>query len=164
MTVGEHSTTIGLVTPGVVVSATTCDDSDDEILLERRGDDAATFVDWLLEGTLVYRYSTCNPFIDVMMAQLFVEASINGRNGDLIAGSYLVAGKQIDEDQSMCSYDTSEWHLSLDHEPAVIDGVLDLLARRGPEFSDVVTAARDPKSRAARARRRALKKLGQDQS
>ena len=142
-----------------MVSATTCDDSDDEILLERRGDDAATFVDWLLEGTLTGRYSTCNPIIDEMMAQLFVESSINGRNGELIAGSYLAAGTQIDEEQSMCSYDTSEWHLTVNLEPVVIDAVLDVLARRSPQFSDVVTATRDPKSRAGRARRRALKKL-----
>jgi hypothetical protein len=79
---------------------------------------------------LTGRYSTCNPIIDEMMAQLFVESSINGCNGELIAGSYLAAGMQIDEEQSMCSYDTSEWHLTVNLEPVVIDPVLDVLARR----------------------------------
>jgi hypothetical protein len=141
-------TVIGPVTPGVVVSAVVIgeDSSENEIVLVRSAADeaAATFVDWLLEGTLVSRYSSCNPFIDVMMAQLFVEASIKGRDGELIAGSCLVAGKQIDEDQSMCSYDTSEWHLSVDLEPAVVDDVLDALIRNGPQFAEVVTAAETP--------------------
>jgi hypothetical protein len=88
---GEDMAIIGPVTPGVISSAVVIaeDSAEDEIVLERSDADdaAATFVEWLLEGTLVARYSSCNPSIDVMMAQLFVEASINGRNGELIAGT-----------------------------------------------------------------------------
>jgi hypothetical protein len=160
---GADKTVVGLVTPGVVVSATMTAEGDHELTLERRGDDdAATIGDWLLSGTLVSRYATCNPFIDVMMAQLFVEASVNDCNGDLIAGSYLVAGKEIDEDQQMCAFDSSEWHLTLDLEPGTTDKVLDLLTRRGPDFSSVVAAARDPKSRAGRARRKAVRSWERD--
>jgi hypothetical protein len=39
-----------------------------EILLMRRGDDAVTFIEWLLHGTMPENYASANPFIDVMIA------------------------------------------------------------------------------------------------
>jgi hypothetical protein len=54
--------------------------------------------------------------------------------------------------------DSSEWRLGLDLEPAMIDRVLDLLTRSGPEFSEIVTAATDPESPAGIARRSALER------
>jgi hypothetical protein len=156
-TCGIDRTSIGLATPGAVVCATAPDEwGENEILLKRRGDDSAMFVEWLLKGTLIDAYSSANSFIDLMMGQLFVEASINECDGEDIAGSYLIAGRKIDEDQAMCAHDSSEWRLSLNLEPLVIDAVLDLIARCGPEFSEIVTAARDPESPSGIARRTAL--------
>lgn len=160
MTVGTDRTAVGPVTPGVAVSTTVPEEREDEISLMRRGDDADVFVDWLLGGTLLETYATVNPIIDVMMAQLFVEASVGGRNGQVIAGSHLIAGKEIDEEQAMGTYDSSEWRLTLDLEPAMIDGILDLLTQYGAEFADIVGAARGPGSSAGIARRRALEQRG----
>lgn len=137
MTVGGDVTAIGLVTPGVVASTTTPDEDDIEISLMRRGDDADTFIDWLVNGTMLERYSTVNPFIGEMMAKLFVEASIGGHNGQVIAGSLLAAGKEIDEDSAMCAHDTSDWCLRLNLEAAMIDRVLDILTRCDRGLSEI---------------------------
>jgi hypothetical protein len=158
--VGTDRTAVGPVTPDVAVSTTVPEEREDEILLMRRGEDADLFVEWLLHGTMLETYASANPFVDVMMAQLFVEASVCGCNGQIIAGSHLVAGKEIDEEQAMCTYDSSEWCLSLDLEPAMIDGVLDLLTRYGAEFAEIVGAARDLESPAGIARREALEQQG----
>jgi hypothetical protein len=85
---GEDLTIIGPVTPGVVCSATMPDGwADDEILLKRRDDDAVMFVDWLLQGWLTNEYSSAVPFMGVLLARLFVEASVNDFNGEAPSGS-----------------------------------------------------------------------------
>jgi hypothetical protein len=142
---GADLTLIGPVTPGVVCCATLPGGwGDDAIMMKRRDDDAAMFVDWLLHGWLTDQYSGAVPFMDVLLAQLFVEASINDLGGEAISGSYLLAGTEIAE--LMFCHDSSHWTLQLDLEPTVVDAVLDLLFQRSPQLSEIVTAARDPAS------------------
>ena len=143
-TSGMDITDVGLVTPGVVVCATLPDEwADTEILLKRRGDDAVTFVEWLLGGRLTAAYSGGNPDMDLVVAQLFVESAMNNLNGESIAGSYLVAGTEGEQlDEMMFVQDSSEWQLKLDLEPGTIDAVLDLLAQRSPQLCDIVMASR----------------------
>jgi hypothetical protein len=61
-----------------------------------------------------------------------------------------------------CAYDSSEWSVGLNLKAAMIESVLDLLTRCGPELSEIVTAAADPASPAGIARRRALETESQD--
>lgn len=83
--------------------------------------------------------------MDVLLAQLFVEANINDLNGEAISGSHLLAGTEIAApDDSMFCHDSSHWTLQLDLEPTMVDAVLDLLGQRSPQLFDIVMAARDP--------------------
>jgi len=164
MTVGFDETFIGLVTPGAVACVTLSDEWDIQLVLElkRRGDDAAVFVEWLLEGWLTNQYRGGCSRIDLLLTQLFVETTVNDRNGESVAGSYLVAGRESSDEEGYLVLDSSEWALELHLDPIVIDRVLDLFARRGPRFSDIVTAARDPASPAGLARQAALAKWEQN--
>jgi hypothetical protein len=162
MTVGGDLTLIGRVTPGVVCWATLPDVDDDEILLKRRDDDAAMFVEWLLQGSIADQYSSAVAFMDVLLARLFVEASINDLNDKAVSGSYLLAGTEIAEpDDTMFCHDSSHWTLQLDLQPAMVDAVLDLLGQRSPQLSDIITAGRDPASPPGIARRAALEQWEQ---
>jgi hypothetical protein len=100
MTSGLDQTIIGLVTPSAVVCATrmdsAIDSTEEDVVLQRRGpsaaDDAQMFVDWLLDGGLVPHYYPGDAQLEGMLAQLFVEAGLNGYNGEDVPGSQLVAG------------------------------------------------------------------------
>jgi len=156
--VGFDNTFIGLVTAGAVACVTLSDERDIQLVLElkRRGDDAAVFVEWLLEGWLTNQYRGGCSRIDLLLTQLFVETAVNDRNGESFAGSYLVAGTESSDKGDYLVLDSSEWNLELDLEPAMIDAVLGLLAQRSSQHSDIVTAARDPASPASLARQAAL--------
>jgi hypothetical protein len=52
--------------------------------------------------------------------------------------------------------DSAVWQLSVNLDPATVELVLEAIAARGGQFADIVTAARDPKSEQAKARRVAL--------
>ena len=162
MTSGVDKTVIGLATPGTVVFATQFDADSScfyEVMPRRRGD-ADLFVKWLLQGTL------CNYYFDgplaegeeILMAQLFAEVIVNSASGATLSGSQLVVGTVAEGLMT----DTSEWTLGLDLEPAMTDAILDMLAQRGPQFSEIVNAARDPGSTAGVARRAALDVPGHD--
>ena len=163
MTSGEDETAIGLATPDAVACATLMDPlswgEETDVVLWRRGnnamDDARMFVEWLLDGGLVPHYFPGDPLLQGMLAQLFVEASMNDFNGAGVPGSRLVAGEA---QLGFGDLDSSEWTLGLDLAPEVVDAVLDVLAERSPRIGDIVTAARDPASPAGVARRTALEK------
>ena len=76
-------------------------------------------------------------------------------------GSQLAAGAE--KYLGWGDLDSSEWTLELNLKPDVVDAVLDLLAERSPRLSEIVTAARDPRSTEAEKRRAALKDLEDDE-
>jgi hypothetical protein len=157
MVAGCAETVIGLATPSAVACATLIDEQDEEkdAVLWRRGDtargDAALFVKWLLEGVM---WEGAGGFDEAIPAQLFVDASMNDLNGVGIPGSRLAA--ECETGMGWGDEDSSEWRLELDLTPEAISAVLDLLAERSPELSNIVTAARDPASPAGVARCAAL--------
>jgi hypothetical protein len=157
MASGCAETVVGLATSGAVACATLIDEQDEEkaTVVWRRGDgaidDADMFVKWLLEGIM---WEDASDIDEVMLAELFVEASTNDSNGVGIPGSRLAAATETG--MSWGTDDSSEWRLELDLSPDVVDAVLEALAERGPRFRDIVTAARNPTSPAGVARRAAL--------
>jgi hypothetical protein len=160
-TYGLDIATIGLATPGLVVCTALPDEQDADIRLEPRGDDAETFLNWLLHGSLTDNYFSCE-FGEALLAQLFVEVMDGGEYG-VISGDFLVAG--LDGDLSdlgmMGIYSSSEWTLDVILDKTMADAVLDRLDARGGRLRDVVTAARDPESPAGKARRAAVEQLEQ---
>ncbi|WP_435125590.1 hypothetical protein [Micromonospora tulbaghiae] len=160
MTSGVDQTAIGLVTSGVVACTTDFDESEPEdVILARRGDDAAAFVDWLLDGSLSTEFFD-NPVGKELLAQLFVEASTGGRNGEAVPGSRLV---EVDQQNSIFGcYDSSEWTLRLALEPLMVDAILDVLADRSPRIGEIVEAARNPDSPAGLARKAWLEQWERD--
>ncbi|MEU4712357.1 hypothetical protein AB0F73_01610 [Micromonospora purpureochromogenes] len=159
-TSGTDQTTIGLVTSGVVACTTSFDESEPEdVKLERRGDDAAAFVDWLLDGSLSTEFFD-SPLGKELLAQLFVEASTEGHNGEVVPGSRLIEADQ--ENPIFGCYDSSEWTLHLALEPPMVDAILDVLADRSPRLAEIVEAARNPESPAGLARKAWLKQWEQD--
>jgi hypothetical protein len=157
MIAGFDHSTIGLATPDVVVEILRSDDEEDRVEVTGRGDDdAPTVIGWLF-GSMPYLDdyvggSTTDTYS--MLAQLFVEAALNGRNGQPCAGSWLAAGVAKWGDSFGVS-DTAAWTLTLDLASETVAEVLDRLAA-DPDFRDVVTAGRDPSSAAGRARHAAL--------
>ncbi|SCL26107.1 hypothetical protein GA0070624_3239 [Micromonospora rhizosphaerae] len=156
-TSGTDRTAIGLVTPGVVACITRFDESQPEdVELARRGDDAAAFVGWLLDGSLSTNFSVG----EELLAQLFVEASTGGHNGEAVPGSRLV---EVDQENPIFGcYDSSEWTLQLELEPPMVDAILDVLADRSPRIAEIVEAARNPESPAGLARKAWLEQWEQD--
>ncbi|WP_406077284.1 hypothetical protein [Micromonospora sp. NBC_00858] len=160
MTSGIDRTAIGLVTPGVIASTTHLDETEpQDVRLERRTDDAVAFVEWLLDGSLSTTFFE-TPRGEEMLAQLFVEASVGGHNGEAVPGSRLVEVDQ--ENRIFGCYDSSEWTLQLALEPPVVNAVLDVLAGRGPRLAEIVEAARRPDSPAGLARRARLEQWERD--
>ncbi|OBH86160.1 hypothetical protein A5680_06100 [Mycobacterium sp. E2989] len=168
MTSGLDESVFGLATPIAVVSATLLDPlswgEDTAVVLRRRGkstvDDAAMFVEWLLDGGLARGYFTEEvPLLQAMLAQLFVEASINNFNGVSVPGSRLAAGAEAPLDFG--DADSSEWILKVDLDEDFTKVVLDSLAQRSPRLAEIVTAAREPDSPAGLARRAALEAWSQ---
>jgi hypothetical protein len=157
MVSGCSETVIGLATPSAVACATLIDEQDEEkdAVLWRRGDtardDGAVFVKWLLEGVM---WEGSGGLEEAVLAQLFVDASMDDLNGVGIPGSRLAA--ECETRMGWGDEDSSEWRLELNLAPDVIDAVLDVLAERSPRLADIVTAARDPASPAGVARRAAL--------
>lgn len=170
MTSGENESMIGLVTPVAVVCATLMDPGitgDHDFVLWRRGntavDDAEMFVEWLLDGGLVPHLSNGDLYLEAMVAQLFVEAGMNNTNGVGVPGSFLCAAARMGWGSGYLDLDSSEWQLELNLAQAVIDAILDVIAEREePLLCEMVTAARDPASPAAVARREALEEWFED--
>jgi hypothetical protein len=157
-TYGLDSTTIGFVTPGVVVCTRVPDEGDIDIRVEQRGDDdVETFLNWLFHGAFAEDFFQSSERGEALLAQLFVEAT-DGGTYDYIAGDFLVAGLKGSEDM-MGSYASSEWTLYVGLDKSKVDDVLDRLTARGGKLCDIVTAARDPKSPAGQARRTAIEHL-----
>ena len=162
-TYGLDIATIGLATPGVVVCAALPDEREAEIRLDRRGDDVETFLNWLFHGSLTEDYFSwgSSELGEALLAQLFVEV-IDGGVDSVIAGDYLAAGLDIDPDLAMMGiYRSSEWTLDVRLDESIVEAILDRLAARGGRLRDIVTAARDPNSPAAKVRRAAVRALEQ---
>lgn len=157
-TYGLDSTTIGFVTPGVVVCTRVPDEGDKEIRVEQRADDdVETFLNWLFHGTFAEDYFQSSERGEALLAQLFVEATDGGTYG-CIAGDFLVAGLK-DSEGMMGAHASSEWTLYVGLDKSKVDDVLDRLTARGGKLRDIVTAARDPESPAGKTRRAAIEQL-----
>lgn len=157
---GGDDSELGSPTPGTVAWAQMySEDSEAEVGLERRVDDAQTLVDWLLSGPF-----TAKNFWDdqntgeKLITQLFADIAVGTSDGVRVAGDYLAAGNDVAED-AIGIWETSYWTLSIFLDDEVIRSALDLLCEV-PEVADIVTAARDPKSPQAAARRAALRDGG----
>lgn len=163
MTSGTDLSYIGLVTPGTIALATELGEGLGnfvEVFPRRRGD-AAVFVTRLLKGGLQYVVGIGDADYDhaedLMVAQAFAEATKYGAKVGFTA-SEVVAGTVAEELGS----GSFHWALELNLDPVMIDSVLDELAQRGPEFSDIVTATRAPGSAAGLARRPAVDRWEQE--
>lgn len=156
MTSGTDRAEIGLATDTAVVCFTNPDEESDVLELDHRENDAEAIVTWLLNGALTSRYDFGWGGDEriPLLAQLFVEASLNGRNGERIQGSWLAAG--IASDDSFGVSDSAEWTLRLNLEPDVTEAVLERLAEQSIKLREIVTAGRDPDSPAGQARRAAV--------
>jgi hypothetical protein len=86
------------------------------------------------------------------MAQLFAESAGYGSefptSGELLCAGGTAVG--------FMDGDSALWQLSVNLDPTTVERVLDAIAARGGRFADIVTAAGDPESEKAKARRVAL--------
>jgi hypothetical protein len=150
---------VGLVHNRIVAACyypdCTVDGTEHDVTLWRRDGAAATdaklFVGWLLDWVPATWFNDEDIF-----AQLFVEAAVNGYNGEQVWGNRLVA--DFPTRPSIGANDSSEWNLELDLPSSVISAALDLIAQRGPRLAEIVTAARDPHSPEGQRRRAAIAK------
>ena len=163
MVSGLDEISVGLVTSRIVAACyypdCTVDGSEHDVTLWRRDGAAATdaelFVGWLLDWVPATWFNDEETF-----AQLFVEAAVNGYNGEQVWGNRLVA--DFSAAPSIGGNDSSEWNLELDLPSSVISAALDLIAQRGPRLAEIVTAARDPHSPEGQRRRAAIAKATND--
>ena len=138
---------VGLVTNRIVAACyypdCTVDGSEHEVTLWARGDEPAAdsklFVEWLLDWIPATWFNEREAF-----AQLFVEAAVNGYDGEPVWGNRLVA--DFATMPSIGAYESSEWNLELDLSVSVISSALDLVAQRSPRLAEIVNAARNPDS------------------
>ena len=154
---------VGLVTNRIVAACyypdCTVDGSPREVTLWARGDEPAAdsklFVEWLLDWIPATWFNQQETF-----AQLFVEAAVNGYDGEPVWGNRLVA--DFAAVPTIGSYKSSEWNLELDLPSSVISAALDLIAQRSPRLAEIVTAARDPHSPEGQRRHAAIAKATND--
>ena len=138
---------VGLVTNRIVAACyypdCTVDGSPREVTLWARGDEPASdsklFVEWLLDWIPATWFNQQETF-----AQLFVEAAVNGYDGEPVWGNRLVA--DFAAVPGIGAYESSEWNLELDLPASVISSALDLVAQRSPRLAEIVNAARYPNS------------------
>jgi hypothetical protein len=135
------------------------DEDSNQLILKRRGDDAAMVVDWLLGGLMVRDFwGDGDAEGRALMAQLFVEATCGAEPGAHIDGIKLAAGVTPYEDTFGSSI-SAEWTLSVSLDRDIIGRVLDLLSDLDPRIADIVTAGREPDSPQGRARAEALQEV-----
>jgi hypothetical protein len=147
MVSGVDELFVGLVTKRVAAACyypdCTVDGSEHEVTLWARGDeaglDAKMFVEWLLDWISATWFNEQETF-----AQLFVEAAVNGYDGEPVWGNRLVA--DFTTLPAIGAYESSEWNLELDLPASVISSALDLVAQRSPRLAEIVNAARNPHS------------------
>lgn len=160
---GVDKTVLGLVSSGVAASATEPDpglDYDEQEVRVWRGegsaeDDARIFLDWLLDNPLERFWDLS---MGNMLAKLFVEAALNGRNCRPVWGEQLAAGEVYEP--AIAGTPSAQWCLDLTLSSEVIESALNQMAERSPELCDAVAAVRKPESEAGRARRELLDTLG----
>jgi len=157
---GGDDSVLGSPTPGTVAWAQMySEDSEANIGLELRANDARTLVDWLLYGPFTEKnFWDDKNTGEKLITQLFAEIVVGTSDGVRVTGDYLAAGNDVAED-AIGIWDTSYWTLSLFFDDEVIRSALDLLGEV-PEVAHIVTAARNRKSKQAAARRAALKEGG----
>jgi hypothetical protein len=150
---------VGLVHNRIVAACyypdCTVDGSEHDVTLGRRDGaaaaDAELFVGWLLDWVPATWFNDEETF-----AQLFVEAAVNGYNGEQVWGNRLFA--DFTTAPSIGSNDSSEWNLELNLPRSVISAALDLIAQRSPRLAEIVNAARNPHSSEGQRRRAAIAK------
>jgi hypothetical protein len=167
MASGGSRSILGLLSPATAVAIANLDSFDDiadeyagylTVGLHRRDGtverDARIVADWLLGSPVPWYFYKGGNYVDPMLfVQLFVEATVNAKNGQTLWGEDLAeaAGYDLSFRDTGSGVPSSEFALELNVAHEVIDAALDLIAEK-PEFQDIVTAARDPESPAARAR------------
>jgi hypothetical protein len=162
MTAGYDNFSLGLVTPVAVAGVFRPDPGIGEegsIYLWRRDpsgtDDGRIFVEWLIDWAIGQCYGF-SPELgpDRLLAQLFVEAALHGRNGDTVYGDELDTNPNSDPDFGNTG--SSEWTLRVEIDKETIECALDEISHRSEATSEIVTAAREPDSPAGKARQAAL--------
>ena len=154
---------VGLVTDRIVAACyypdCTVDGAPREVNLWARGDDPAAdsklFVEWLLDWIPATWFNAQETF-----AQLFVEAAVNGYDGEPVWGNRLVA--DFTTVPGIGAYESSEWNLELDLPASVISSALDLVAQRSPRLAEIVNAARNPHSQEGQRRLAAIAEATND--
>ena len=163
MVSGFDRTTLGLVNQTVDASAVEPDPGleydEQEVRVWRRdgniNTDAGIFLDWLVDNPLERFWDLS---MGNMLPRLFVEATLNDRNGSAVWGDYLAAGE--DYEPAIGATPSAEWRLKLSMPAEVIEAALDQMVKLSPELRDIVTAVREPDSEPGRARRELLDTLG----
>ena len=157
MTSGLDDITLGLVTQRVVAACHNADSSSLRVAVwQRSGDateDAQIIVDWLLDW-IPRSFGMVDDGLNGLLAQLFVEATWNGRNREHLEGGWLCAGSKTRP--PFGDADTSHWCLDVSLPHGATSLAFDLIAARGGRFSTIVEAARMPNSAAGLARGAAL--------
>ncbi|MBI3224358.1 MAG: hypothetical protein HYZ39_04785 [Mycolicibacterium cosmeticum] len=140
------------------------DDPGEPVILESRSGtaegDAQILLRWLLSHPItVPAEIERDPITDLMLVELFVENAVkvlagsSGRGGESLHSEFSYTAKRT----PMFADDWGEggitvWSLYIDLPPDVLEATLALISEHGDEFRDVVVAAREPGSAAARAR------------
>lgn len=140
------------------------DDPGEPVILERRSGtaegDAQILLRWLLSHPItVPAEIERDPITDLMLVELFVENAVkiltdsSGRGGEFLHSEFSYTAQRT----PMFADDwgeggTTVWSLYIDLPPDVLEATLTLIASNGDEFRDIVVAARQPDSDAARAR------------
>jgi hypothetical protein len=165
MTSGVDEFTLGLVTPGVAAACSNPDSGTLKAKLWQRtgtsADDARILVEWLLDW-IPKIYFVATEDAKAFLTQLFVSVACNGRGGQSVSGSELVAGWGIS--LGVGDTDTSEWTLELSAPGVAYSRALDLISERSDRLAAIVTAGREPDSVESKARTKALEELQQNQS
>lgn len=117
--------------------------------------DARILLEWLADNPLERFWGLS---MGLMLPRLFVEATLNGRNGKPMCGEMLAAGEEYQPD--IGGTPSAEWRLTLNVSEGVVQSALDQMTQQGSELRDLVIAVRNPDSEAGRARRELLGSLG----
>lgn len=157
MTSGLDEIMLGLVTRRMVAACHNADSSSVRVAVWQRSEDAAGdaqgIVDWLLDWVPT-SFGVTDDGLKALLVQLFVEATLNGRNGIQLQGSWLCAGSGAA--LPFGDTDTSQWCLEAGLPRDTTSRAFELIAGRGERLSAIVEAARIPTSPAGLARGAAL--------